>query len=90
MNVCVLPFPPCRLVALDANFKKLEDTTVAAAYRSTSRRLLLLDYDGTLIPHRNISAAPPAEVGGGGGRMDFFVRHGCVCMWGGRRCLTRG
>lgn len=29
---------------------------------STSRRLLLLDYDGTLIPHRNISAAPPAEV----------------------------
>jgi hypothetical protein len=31
---------------------------------STSRRLLLLDYDGTLIPHRNISAAPPAEVRG--------------------------
>lgn len=29
---------------------------------STRRRLLLLDYDGTLIPHRNISAAPPDAV----------------------------
>ncbi|KAF8070915.1 TPS5 [Scenedesmus sp. PABB004] len=51
-----------RLVALDANFKKLEDATLLAGYRSTKRRLLLLDYDGTLIPHRNISAAPPPTV----------------------------
>lgn len=29
---------------------------------STKRRLLLLDYDGTLVPHRNINAAPPAVV----------------------------
>jgi trehalose 6-phosphate synthase/phosphatase len=29
---------------------------------SSKRRLLLLDYDGTLIPHRNISAAPPETV----------------------------
>jgi hypothetical protein len=65
VSFCVCPLlSRCRLVALDANFKKLEDTTVLSAYRSTSRRLLLLDYDGTLIPHRNISAAPPAEVGG--------------------------
>jgi trehalose 6-phosphate synthase/phosphatase len=31
-------------------------------WRSSKRRLLLLDYDGTLIPHRNISAAPPETV----------------------------
>jgi hypothetical protein len=78
MNLCVLPFPPCRLVALDANFKKLEDTTVSAAYRSTSRRLLLLDYDGTLIPHRNISAAPPAEVEGG---EDGFFWEAWLCLY---------
>lgn len=29
---------------------------------STKRRLLLLDYDGTLIPHLNINAAPPESV----------------------------
>ncbi|KAF6264985.1 trehalose-6-phosphate synthase/phosphatase [Scenedesmus sp. NREL 46B-D3] len=74
-----------RLVALDANFKKLEDSATMAAYRRCAgaahsrtaagfracrappfiplrRRLLLLDYDGTLIPHRNISAAPPETV----------------------------
>ncbi|WIA31619.1 hypothetical protein OEZ86_002503 [Tetradesmus obliquus] len=51
-----------RLVALDANFRKLEEPATMAAYRSSTRRLLLLDYDGTLIPHRNISAAPPESV----------------------------
>eukprot|EP00879_Flechtneria_rotunda_P018573 GHRR01019489.1.p1 GENE.GHRR01019489.1~~GHRR01019489.1.p1 ORF type:complete len:531 (+),score=203.85 GHRR01019489.1:184-1776(+) len=51
-----------RLVALDANFKKLDDQPLLAAYRSTQRRLLLLDYDGTLIPHRNITAAPGPAV----------------------------
>lgn len=51
-----------RLVALDANFRKLEDTVVLAAYRGSRRRVLLLDYDGTLIGPSSISMAPTPEV----------------------------
>jgi len=37
-----------RMVALDANFRKLEEGAVTSAYATSAVRVLLLDYDGTL------------------------------------------
>lgn len=52
-----------RMVALDANFRKLEDWTVLSAYQSVSNcRLFLLDYDGTLVSQNSISLAPSEHV----------------------------
>lgn len=51
-----------RMVALDANFKKLEDGNVQAAYTASSFRLFFLDYDGTLTTASAISAEPSEDV----------------------------
>ncbi|KAG1664974.1 hypothetical protein FOA52_001986 [Chlamydomonas sp. UWO 241] len=44
-----------RMVALDANFRRLNEEVVAGSYRASSLRVLLLDYDGTLTTHRGSS-----------------------------------
>ncbi|KAL6765404.1 trehalose-6-phosphate synthase/phosphatase [Haematococcus lacustris] len=53
-----------RMVALDANFRKLEEAAVTASYASSRARVLLLDYDGTLTPSSQhaISLAPDDQV----------------------------
>jgi len=51
-----------RMVALDANFRKLDEDILVDSFRVSSYRLILLDYDGTLIPHSSITAAPTPEV----------------------------
>lgn len=51
-----------RMVALDANFRKLEDTVVQKAYHASQRRVFFLDYDGTLVAPSSISSAPPEQV----------------------------
>lgn len=51
-----------RMVALDANFRRLDDGMVLSAYRASQRRLFFLDYDGTLIGANSITAAPTEEV----------------------------
>jgi len=45
-----------RLVALDANFRRLEEEAVQASYRASKRRAFFLDYDGTLTSHRGSSS----------------------------------
>lgn len=48
-----------RMVALDANFRRLEDWKVLNAYQSCNTcRLFFLDYDGTLVSQNSISLAP--------------------------------
>ncbi|XP_062198784.1 probable alpha,alpha-trehalose-phosphate synthase [UDP-forming] 8 [Phragmites australis] len=39
-----------RVVAVDTSFKKLQPEHVCPAYRAAARRLILLDYDGTMVP----------------------------------------
>ncbi|KAF6162620.1 hypothetical protein GIB67_003166 [Kingdonia uniflora] len=50
-----------RLVALDANFKKLEISTIESAYKKSRNRAILLDYDGTVMPQTTINKTPSDE-----------------------------
>lgn len=50
-----------RVVALDPSFKKLRTELIVAAYKKSSRRAILLDYDGTMMPTSN-KESPSPEV----------------------------
>lgn len=53
-----------RMVALDANFRKLEESAVAAAYAGSACRAFFLDYDGTLTggSQQSLNLAPDEQV----------------------------
>lgn len=51
-----------RVVALGPNFRKLSVEHIVSAYRRTSSRLILLDYDGTMMPNSSIVKTPSKEV----------------------------
>lgn len=50
-----------RLIALNSGFSHLEESDITPAYRSSKKRLLLLDYDGTLTAESNPELAAPSE-----------------------------
>lgn len=50
-----------RVVALDPSFKKLRTELIVAAYKKSSTRALLLDYDGTVMPTSH-KESPSPEV----------------------------
>ncbi|XP_027329192.1 probable alpha,alpha-trehalose-phosphate synthase [UDP-forming] 9 isoform X2 [Abrus precatorius] len=51
-----------RIVALDPTFRKLSVDHIVSAYRDTGNRLILLDYDGTMMPQASINKTPSSEV----------------------------
>lgn len=51
-----------RVMALGPNFRKLYFEHVASAYRNTNSRLILLDYDGTIMPKMSDDKAPSKEI----------------------------
>ncbi|KAG8087509.1 hypothetical protein GUJ93_ZPchr0010g9373 [Zizania palustris] len=51
-----------RVIALGPSFKKLSPELINPAYRQTGNRLILLDYDGTVMPQGLINKAPSEEV----------------------------
>ncbi|KAK1352741.1 UDP-Glycosyltransferase / trehalose-phosphatase family protein [Heracleum sosnowskyi] len=51
-----------RVVSLDPNFKKLSMEHIVSVYKRTTSRALLLDYDGTLMPHSAIDKSPTAKT----------------------------
>lgn len=51
-----------RVVALAPNFRKLSVDHIASAYRNTHNRLILLDYDGTLLSKTSIDKRPSSDV----------------------------
>ncbi|EPS59044.1 hypothetical protein M569_15766, partial [Genlisea aurea] len=51
-----------RVVALDPNFRKLAMEHIVAAYKRTATRVILLDYDGTLMPQSSIDKKPTAKT----------------------------
>ncbi|XP_062196157.1 probable alpha,alpha-trehalose-phosphate synthase [UDP-forming] 9 [Phragmites australis] len=51
-----------RNVVLGPNFQKLSPGHINPAYLRTGERLILLDYDGTMIPQGLITRAPSQEV----------------------------
>ncbi|XP_058201755.1 probable alpha,alpha-trehalose-phosphate synthase [UDP-forming] 11 [Rhododendron vialii] len=52
-----------RVVALGPNFRKLAVEHIVSAYNKTkSSRLILLDYDGTMMPQGSVDKSPSEEV----------------------------
>lgn len=51
-----------RVVALDTNFRKLSMEHIVSAYKRTTTRAILLDYDGTLMPQGSIDKSPSAKA----------------------------
>ncbi|KAF8364836.1 hypothetical protein HHK36_033189 [Tetracentron sinense] len=51
-----------RVVALGPNFRKLSVEHIASAYKKTNSRLILLDYDGTMMPQASVDKTPSNEV----------------------------
>ncbi|WJX16785.1 Alpha,alpha-trehalose-phosphate synthase [UDP-forming] 6 [Trifolium repens] len=47
-----------KVVALDPNFRKLSMDHIVSAYKRTTNRAILLDYDGTLMPQVSINKSP--------------------------------
>ncbi|KAB2090442.1 hypothetical protein ES319_A03G123400v1 [Gossypium barbadense] len=50
-----------RVVALDPNFRKLAMEHIVSAYKRTTTRAILLDYDGTLMPQASIDKSPSSK-----------------------------
>ncbi|KAF2575070.1 hypothetical protein F2Q70_00000981 [Brassica cretica] len=51
-----------RVVALDPNFRKLGVETIVPAYKKTSSRLILLDYDGTMMDQDSLDKKPSDDL----------------------------
>ncbi|URE45893.1 synthase [Musa troglodytarum] len=51
-----------RVIALGPNFRKLSLEYIVSAYQRTNSRLILLDYDGTMMPPTSIVKKPSSEV----------------------------
>eukprot|EP00250_Pteridium_aquilinum_P016795 c23296_g3_i1 orf=556-3168(-) len=51
-----------RIVSLDPGFQKLSLEHITSAYRKATNRLILLDYDGTMVPCNAIDKTPTLEV----------------------------
>ncbi|KAI3700095.1 hypothetical protein L2E82_44711 [Cichorium intybus] len=51
-----------RVVALDPNFKKLSMENIVLGYKQSTKRAILLDYDGTLMPQSSIDKSPTSKT----------------------------
>eukprot|EP00250_Pteridium_aquilinum_P003666 c13976_g1_i1 orf=256-2544(+) len=51
-----------RIVALHPSFRKLSIEHITSAYNRTTNRLILLDYDGTMVPCNSINKTPSSEI----------------------------
>ncbi|XP_051145740.1 alpha,alpha-trehalose-phosphate synthase [UDP-forming] 6 [Andrographis paniculata] len=51
-----------RVVALDPNFRKLAMEHIVSAYKRTTTRAILLDYDGTLMPQNSLDKKPSMKT----------------------------
>uniref|UniRef100_UPI001CB977EF alpha,alpha-trehalose-phosphate synthase [UDP-forming] 6-like n=1 Tax=Erigeron canadensis TaxID=72917 RepID=UPI001CB977EF len=51
-----------RVVALDLSFRKLSMEHIVSAYKRTTTRAILLDYDGTLMPQSSIDKSPTSST----------------------------
>ncbi|CAG9460570.1 unnamed protein product [Pedinophyceae sp. YPF-701] len=51
-----------RMIALSDKFQRLDTQMVYNSYHQAAKRLILLDYDGTLVSHNAINPAPNDEL----------------------------
>ena len=77
-----------RVVALDPNFRKLETARLAAEYATRSRRVLLLDYDGTLVPQASYDQPPSKDLLQTLKKLTEDPNNAAVCIVSGRQRKT--
>ncbi|KAJ9163726.1 hypothetical protein P3X46_023361 [Hevea brasiliensis] len=51
-----------RILSLQPSFRKLSNEHIISAYKRTYRRVIFLDYDGTVVPQTSIVKTPSPEV----------------------------
>ncbi|KAG2699250.1 hypothetical protein I3843_07G183800 [Carya illinoinensis] len=51
-----------KVAALNSNYRRLLVDYVVSAYRRTNSRLILLDYDGTMMPKTHVDKTPGSDV----------------------------
>jgi trehalose 6-phosphate synthase/phosphatase len=51
-----------RVIALSPGFRRLSLEHFASSYKQANRRVIFLDYDGTLVPQSSLNKAPSAEL----------------------------
>ncbi|KAL3644523.1 putative alpha,alpha-trehalose-phosphate synthase [UDP-forming] 9 [Castilleja foliolosa] len=51
-----------RVISLSPSFRRLAVDRVVSAYKRTSRRVIFLDYDGTVVPQTSMDRSPSDEV----------------------------
>ncbi|KAG8638824.1 hypothetical protein MANES_14G067800v8 [Manihot esculenta] len=51
-----------RILSLSPSFRKLSNEHIVSAYKKTYRRVIFLDYDGTVVPQTSIVKTPSSEV----------------------------
>nr|GMD95577.1 probable alpha,alpha-trehalose-phosphate synthase [UDP-forming] 9 [Ipomoea batatas] len=51
-----------KVISLSPSFRKLSIEHIVSSYRRTNRRVIFLDYDGTIVPESTIVKSPSVEV----------------------------
>ncbi|XP_062198700.1 probable alpha,alpha-trehalose-phosphate synthase [UDP-forming] 10 [Phragmites australis] len=51
-----------RVIALSPGFRRLSQEHFGSSYKKANRRVIFLDYDGTLVPQSALNKAPNAEL----------------------------
>ena len=51
-----------RVIALSPGFRRLSLELFASSYKKAIKRVIFLDYDGTLVPQSSLNKAPSAEL----------------------------
>ncbi|RAL53256.1 unnamed protein product [Cuscuta campestris] len=51
-----------KVISLSPSFRKLSSDHIVSSYIRTNRRVIFLDYDGTIVPQSSIVKSPGAEV----------------------------
>ncbi|GMH16800.1 hypothetical protein Nepgr_018641 [Nepenthes gracilis] len=51
-----------RILALSPSFRKLSVECIVSVFKSTKRRAIFLDYDGTIVPRNSIVRTPTPEL----------------------------
>ncbi|KAL6846646.1 hypothetical protein ACP4OV_024094 [Aristida adscensionis] len=51
-----------RVISLSPGFRRLSLEHFGSSYKKTNRRVIFLDYDGTLVPQSALNKAPSAEL----------------------------
>ena len=77
-----------RVVALDPDFQKLEVRACAMEYAASHKRVLMIDYDGTLVPSTSYNQPPSEELLRCIRALSEDPKNAIVCIVSGRQRRT--